>query len=101
MSCGNNIVIDRNVGAPVHVKKIVDRLNATVKNFLTMLTTTLQLPGSGTTNSQMAMYKSSSNTDISLAKEYQKHILEPRRTHGLIDHRKDREQDIKRKLMDC
>ena len=43
-----NIVIDRGAGAPGHRKYVVDDLNALKKRFLTMLITTVQLPGEPT-----------------------------------------------------
>ena len=40
-----NIVIDYDVGGYMHGKDVLDVLNATNKDFLTMLMTTVQLPG--------------------------------------------------------
>ena len=65
-----------------------------------MLTTTVQLPGATTNNSQMLMYTSMSNTDISISREFKKHLSDPTCAHGLIDHGKDRKRDSKRKFMD-
>ena len=63
-----NSAIDRGVGAPGHSKYVVDGLNVTDKRFLSMLTTTVQLPGVSTNNSHMVMHTSTSNTYNSLAK---------------------------------
>ena len=40
------VLIDRGVGAPVYGREVVDGLNATDKSFLSMIMTTVQLPGS-------------------------------------------------------
>ena len=46
----------------------------------------MQLPGAATKNSQIFTRASISNTDISLAREFQKNISEPTCARGLIDH---------------
>ena len=53
-----------------------------------MLMTTVQLHGASDYDSQMAMNILTANTDISLAREFQKHILDPTWAHGLLDHGK-------------
>ena len=68
LSHSYNIVIYRGVGSPVNGKDVVDGLNVTDKRFLSMLTTTVQLPGVSTNNSHMVMHTSTSNTYNSLAK---------------------------------
>ena len=40
-----NIIIDCGVGAPLHGREVVDGLNATANFFLSILTTTVKLPG--------------------------------------------------------
>ena len=92
LSHAYNIAIDCGVGAHGHGKYVVDGLNANEKSFLTMLMTTVQLPGTATNKSQMVIHTSMNNTYISLAREFQKNISDPTRTHGLIDHRKYREK---------
>ena len=57
-----NIVIDSGVGAPVHVKDVVDGLNTTDKKFLTVFMENVKLPDSASNNSQMVMHTSISNT---------------------------------------
>ena len=39
-----NFIIDRVVGAPVHAREVIDGMNVT-KKILSMLMTTVQLPG--------------------------------------------------------
>ena len=41
-----------------------------------------------------------SNTDICLSRGFQKHISDPTRAHGLLDHGKDRKCADKRKWTD-
>ena len=50
-----NIIIESGVGAPVHGREAVNCLNGTGKRFLSMLTTTVQLPGAAAYNTHMAM----------------------------------------------
>ena len=64
-----NIMIDSDVGAPGHGREVVDGLNAT-NFFLSMSTTTVQLPVALAYESQTAMHTSTANTDISLAREF-------------------------------
>ena len=90
LSHAYNIVIDHRVEAPGHGKYIVDGLSDTKKSFLTMLMKTVQLPGASTNESQMVMHTTMSNTDIRLERLFQKHILNPTRSHALFHHGKDR-----------
>ena len=62
-----NIITDRGVGAPGHVREVVDGFNATNKRFILMLMKTVKLPGASDYDSQMAMHNSTANTDISLS----------------------------------
>ena len=48
----------------------------------------------------MEMYASTENTDITLAREFQKHISDPTLAHGLLDYGEDRKIAIKRKCND-
>ena len=72
LSHAYNIVIDHGGVSPGNVKDIVDGLNATNKGFLKTLMTTVQLPGEATNHSQVFMYNAISNTDISIARVFQK-----------------------------
>ena len=87
-----NIAVGCSIGAPVHGKDVVDDLNATEKRFLSMLMTTVKIPGAVTNDSQMVMLTSRSNTDISLSREIQKHISDPTHANQFIDHEKDRKR---------
>ena len=66
------IVIDRGVGAPGHEKYVVDSLRATEKRFLTVLMTTVKIPGADTNNAQVFMHTEMSNTNIILERVFQK-----------------------------
>ena len=58
--------------------------------------TTVQMPGEEAYDSQMAMHTSTENTYISLAREFQKRLSDPTRSHGLLRCGKDRKRSIKR-----
>ena len=72
-----NIIIDRGFGAPRHGRKIVDGLNDTEKRFLSMITTSVQLPGAEAYESRMKINTSTANTDISLARGIPKEPFRP------------------------
>ena len=64
-----NIIIDRGIIAPEHVRKVVDGLNATYKRFIFHLMATIQLPSSKKFNIQTAVHTETQNIDASLALE--------------------------------
>ena len=84
-----NIIIDRSGGSPGHVREVVYGLNDNGKKLISMLITTVQLTGASDYDSQMLMHTSTENTDISLSREFQKHLSDPIWAHGLLDHSKD------------
>ena len=49
----------------------------------------VQLPGSVSYDSQMKMHTSTASSDISLARIFQKHLSDPTRAYGFLDHGKD------------
>ena len=55
LSHAYNILIDRGVEASGHGNYVVDGLKATERRFLSMLMTTVQLPGATTNDSHMVM----------------------------------------------
>ena len=77
-----NIIIDRGVGAPGNFREVLNGLNATKKRFCSMVIPTVKLPGAAAYESHMSMHTSTSNTDISLARAFQKHLSEPTRAHS-------------------
>ena len=56
----------RGVVEPGHVRDVVDGLNVTNKMFISMLMTTVKLPGAAAYESYMVIHTSTANTDISL-----------------------------------
>ena len=60
----------------------------------------MQLPGASADDSQMAMNTSTANTDITLAREFQKHFSDPTWEHGFFYNGKDRKCASKRKSND-
>ena len=63
--------------------------------------TSVKLPGADTNNSQMVIHTAMSNTYISLARVFQKHISDPTGSNGLIDHVKYRKRASNRKGTEC
>ena len=61
-----------------------------------MLTTTVQLPGAAAYDSHMEKHTLTVNTDISLVREFQRHILDSTRKHGVIYQVKYRKMSIKK-----
>ena len=72
-----SIIIDCGVEAPGHGREVVDGFNATEKRLILMLMTTVKRPGAESYESHMAMHTSAANTDISLARKFQKHLSDP------------------------
>ena len=62
---------------------------------------TVKLPGAEDYDSHMEMHTSTTNTDISLARESQKHISDPTRAHDLLDHGNDRNFSSNGKWTEC
>ena len=91
-----NTIIDCGVGAPVHGRYV----NATNKRFLSVLIADVQLSGVEAYESHMAMHTSTANTNISLARELQKHLSDPTWAHGLLDRGKYRKCASKLKWTD-
>ena len=50
-----------------------------------MITTKVQLPDAEEYDTQMVINTSTVNTDISLAREFQKNIFDPSRKNGVMD----------------
>ena len=63
-----NTIIDRGIGSPGQGIKVVDVLNDTDKWMISILMTTVKLPGEAAYESQMAMHTSTPDKDISLAR---------------------------------
>ena len=60
----------------------------------------VQIPGSKTFDSQIIMHSTKPNNDVSLAKEFQKHISKEHWKHGVIDQGKYKKEPLKRESTD-
>ena len=63
------IIIDRGIIAPEHGKEVADGLNSVDDRYIYQLMSKVQLPGSGSFDSQIKMHTGTENKDVSLAKE--------------------------------
>ena len=75
MSQCYSIIIDRGLSASGHGKEVVDGLNDVDKIYIYQLVSTVQLPGSNIFDSQMQMHTGNQKYDVSLAKEFQHHLI--------------------------
>ena len=64
---------------------MLDGLNAIEKRYIYRLMSNVQLQGSKLFDSQILMNYCTKNNDVSLAKEYQKHVSKENQKHGVID----------------
>ena len=69
-----NIISFCGVGVPVRGIEFVPGFYATDRRLLSMLIKILQLPGAAAYESHMKIHTSNANTDISLSREFLKHI---------------------------
>ena len=79
---------------------MVDGLNAIEKRYMHQLMSTVKLPGSKIFEKQILMHSCTPKKDVSLAKEFQKHLSNDYRKHGVIYQGKDRKRASKRKCTD-
>ena len=82
--CFSNI-FDQGISAPVHGKEVANGLNAIEKHYIYKLMSNVQLPGSNIFDSQIIMHSCTQNNDVSLAKQFQKHLSKDHLKHGFID----------------
>ena len=94
------IIIYRGISAPDHGKEVIDGINAIYKRYIYQLVSNVQLPGSKTFYSQILIHSWAQNNDVSLAKQFQKHMYKEHRKHGVIDQVKYRKRASKRKFTD-
>ena len=64
MSQCYSIIIDRGIIAPVHVKYVVDGLNAVDKRYIYQLMSNVQIPGSNRFDSWMQIHTGNQKYDI-------------------------------------
>ena len=97
LSQSHSIIIDLGISAPGHGKEVVDGLNAIEKLYMYQLMSNVQLPGPRTFDSHILMNSCTPKNDVSLAKEFQKHMSKDDRKYGVIDQGKYRKGSSKRK----
>ena len=90
MSQAYNIIIDHGVSVTGNGREAVSGLNATNKRVLFHLMKTVKLPGSKYYYTQMAMHLYTQNVDVSLYREFQKHLPSASQKNGVIDQGKYR-----------
>ena len=69
-----SVIIYQVISAPWNGKEVVDVLNAVYKRYIYQLMSNVQLTGSDRFYSHMQMHNGNQNDDVSLAKEFQKHL---------------------------
>ena len=88
MSQFYSIIIDQGISAPRHGKDVVDEINSVGKRYIYQLMYTVQLPGSNRFFSQMQIHTGKQNYDVSLAKEFQRHLKKYHCKNGVFDQEK-------------
>ena len=81
-----NIITDRGISAPVNGVEVAGILNDTEKRLFFHLMTTGQFPGSELFDSKIVVHIATQNFDVSLALEFQIHLSNASRKHGILDH---------------
>ena len=79
---------------------MVDGTNDIENYFIYQLMSNVQLQESKTFDSQIFMHFCTQNNDVSLAKEFQKHLSKENRKHGVINQEKFIKRSSKRKWTD-
>ena len=80
-----SIIIDRGISAPGHGNRWLMVLMPFTKCYMYQLMSNVQLPVSKTFDSQILMHYCTPKKDVSLAKEFQKHLSRNDSKHGVID----------------
>ena len=80
-----DIIIYRVIGAPRHGREIVDGIYTTDKIFIPLLMKNSQFLGSKGYNYQMEIYTTIQKEDVSLEKQFQKHMSNIARKNGVIN----------------
>ena len=104
LSQRRSIIFDWGIISPVHGKEVVDGLNSIAKCYMYQLMYTVQLPGSKTFDTQILMHSCTPKNDVSLDKEFQKHMSKDDCKHEAIDkggYRKISSFKMDRKRVSC
>ena len=70
----SSIIIDWGINSSVHGKEVVYGINAIEKRCIYQLMSNVQLPGSKTFDSRIIIHYCTPKNDVSLAKQFQKHL---------------------------
>ena len=100
LSHRHSIIFDWGISAPVNGKEMVDGINAIYKCYMYQLMSTVQLPVSKTFDSLIIIHSCAPKKDVSLAKEFQKHLSKDDCKRGFIEQVKYRKRSSKRKWID-
>ena len=79
------VLIGHGISAPGHYKEVVDGLNAIDKSFILKLMPAKKLPSAKGYDTQMVMHNGTHTYDVSLVKEFQKHLSNVAQKHEVID----------------
>ena len=78
----HSIIIDRGISAPGHGKEVVDGINAIEKRYIYQLMSNVKLIVSRTFYSQILIHSCTPKNDVSMAKEFQKHLSKENCKHN-------------------
>ena len=85
LSQRNSIIFYQGISKPGHDKDVVDGLNVVEKRYMYQLMSIVQLPGPKTSEKQIIIHSCTPKKDVSLAKEFQKHLSKDDYKNGVID----------------
>ena len=90
--------MDHDGRKPVHCMAVVDCLNATYTSFLFELMSTVQLSDSKEYDTHILMHSTTSTADVSLVREFKKHLSNTACKYGAINEEKNKKQSSKLKF---
>ena len=99
LSQGFSVMIYCGIIAPGQRREVIYGLNATDKRFLFKLISTVELTGAKGYDTHMVIHTISHTSDVSLAREFQKHLSNAERKHGVIY--QDKLKKVERKGVSC
>ena len=79
------VIIDRGISAPGNSREVVDDINTIDKRFLFHIISTVKFLGAKGYDTQMIIHTGTHLYDVSLARDFQKHLSTAARKHGVID----------------
>ena len=99
--CPNvSIIIYRGIHSPEHGKEVTDGINVIDNRYMYQLMSNVKLSGLETFDSQILMYSFTHRNDVSMDKQFQKHLHKEHCKHGFIDQVKYRKRSSKIKWTD-